>query len=54
MKGVVAIERKLLILIYTLWKSEEVYDPDRYKKIGSAIKADPTELDQVRSIELQR
>jgi transposase len=54
MKGVVAIERKLLILIYTLWKSEEAYDPDRYQKIGSAITADPTELDQVRSIEIQR
>ncbi len=53
MKGVVAIERKLLILIYTLWKSEETYDPERYKKIGSAIKTDPTELDQIRSIEIQ-
>ncbi len=49
MKGVVAIERKLLILIYTLWKSNEPYDPERYKKIGSAITADPNELDQVRS-----
>ena len=50
MKGVVAIERKLLILIYTLWKTGEVYDPERYKKIGSAITADPNELEQVRSI----
>ena len=49
MKGVVAIERKLLILIYTLWKNDQVYDPERYKKIGSAITADPNELDQIRS-----
>jgi transposase len=49
MKGVVAIERKLLVLIYTLWKSDEKYDPESYKKIGSAITADPNELDQVRS-----
>ncbi len=49
MKGVVAIERKLLVLIYTLWKSNEKYDPESYKKIGSAIKADPNELNQVRS-----
>jgi transposase len=49
MKGVVAIERKLLVLIYTLWKSNEKYDPEMYKKIGSAITADPNELDQVRS-----
>jgi transposase len=49
MKGVVAIERKLLVLIYTLWKTNEKYDPESYKKIGSAITADPNELDQVRS-----
>lgn len=50
MKGLVAIERKLLILIYSLWKSGQPYDPELYKQIGSAIKADPNELDQVCSI----
>jgi len=30
MKGVVAIQRKLLILIYTLWKKDEPFDPVRY------------------------
>ncbi len=32
MVGQVAVQRKLLALIYTLWKNEVVYDPDRYKK----------------------
>jgi len=31
MKGYVAIQRKLLCLIYTLWKNNEHYDPERYK-----------------------
>ena len=29
MIGIVASMRKLLLLVYTLWKNEEVYDPDR-------------------------
>ena len=36
MKGVVAVQRKLLVLIYTLWKNDSEYDP-RYeikKEIG--------------------
>lgn len=28
MKGVVAVMRKTLVLMYTLWKSEEMYDPN--------------------------
>lgn len=28
MKGYVAVQRKLLCLIYTLWKKDEVYDPN--------------------------
>lgn len=31
-KAQVAVQRKLLILIYTLWKSGEKFDPDRYKQ----------------------
>ncbi len=32
MKGYVATQRKLLVLIYTLWKKEEKYNPEYYKK----------------------
>ncbi|MCW3125006.1 MAG: family transposase, partial [Bacteroidetes bacterium] len=33
MKAAVAVQRKLLELIYTLWKKEEMYDPDYLKKL---------------------
>ncbi len=29
MKGVVAVQRKLLVLIYTLWKKEEDFDQNK-------------------------
>ena len=29
MKGYVAVQRKLLCLMYTLWKTDQVYDPKR-------------------------
>jgi transposase len=32
MKGAVAIQRKLLVLIYTLWKKEEFFDPSFLNK----------------------
>lgn len=53
MKGVVAVQRKLLVLIYTLWKNEEDYDESKYlaKLIGQPEKTTLTELDQVRSLE---
>jgi transposase len=31
MKAVVAIQRKLLVLIYILWKNNAIYDPNLYK-----------------------
>ena len=35
MKGVVAVQRKLLVLIYTLWKNDTEYDPQyEQKKLG--------------------
>lgn len=34
MKAAVAVQRKLLELIYTLWKKQEMYDPDYLKKLG--------------------
>ena len=52
MKGVVAVQRKLLVLIYTLWKKQEDFDVNKYegKKIEQPIKTALTELDQVRSL----
>jgi transposase len=48
MKGVVAAQRKLLVLIYTLWKNEKNYDPVfETKKTGDITS--PEELDLVRS-----
>ena len=32
--GIIAVERKLLILIYSLWKSGQAYDPNYGKKIS--------------------
>lgn len=53
MKGVVAVQRKMLVLIYTLWKKQEDYDEAKYsiKRIEQPVKAALTELDHVRSIE---
>ena len=30
MKAYVAVQRKLLILIYTLWKNNEEYNPEKH------------------------
>jgi transposase len=53
MKGVVAVQRKLLILIYSLWKRQESYDKSRYlsQKIEQPLKTALNELDHVRSLE---
>jgi len=48
MKGVVAVQRKLLVLIYTLWKNDAIYDPNYDLKKEGGIKP-PNELDLVRS-----
>jgi len=47
MKGVVAVQRKLLVLLYTLWINDEVFDPEADKRMGSTWL--PYELDLVRS-----
>jgi len=50
MKAAVSVQRKLLVLIYTLWKKEQPFDPDYYKKeSGQQLLATPTELAQGRS-----
>ena len=34
MVGAVALQRRLLLLVYAIWKSEEVYDPNYQKKVA--------------------
>jgi transposase len=42
MVGQVAIQRKLLLLIYTLWKNDTTFDPE-YKKSSSSTKTEATQ-----------
>jgi transposase len=49
MKGVVAIQRKLLVLIYTLWKNNTSFDPAFEEKKQGQSKTALDELDLVRS-----
>jgi hypothetical protein len=44
MKGYVAVQRKMLILIYTLWKKNEAYNPS-IKFLEQPVEAALTELD---------
>lgn len=37
MKSYVAIQRKLLIIIYTLWKKNQAFDPNYHTKISSGV-----------------
>ncbi len=41
MKAVVAVQRKLLEMIYTLYKNKSVYDPEYFKKLESSTMATP-------------
>jgi hypothetical protein len=47
MIGVTATMRKLLLLIYSLWKSGEEYDPtrDRQKKEAETTEGQPHGID---------
>ena len=36
LKAYVAVQRKLLVLIYTLYKDDAAYDPERYLKTQAA------------------
>jgi hypothetical protein len=44
----VAVQRKMLMLIYTLWKKNEAYNPS-IKFLEQPVKAALTELDYIRS-----
>jgi transposase len=44
MKGVVAVQRKLLELIYILWKKDQEFDKDYHTKKKEPAVADPCEL----------
>jgi hypothetical protein len=48
MKAYVAVQRKMLMLIYTLWKKNEVYNPSK-KFLEQPVEAALTELDYIRS-----
>jgi transposase len=49
MKAAVSVQRKLLVLIYTIWKKNEPFDMDYHQKeSGQQSLATPTRLDQVR------
>lgn len=50
MKGYVAVQRKILVLIYTLWKNDQVYD---YDKIASPSEATQDEVDELLLLEEQ-
>lgn len=50
MKGYVAVQRKILELIYTLWKNDEAYDPG-FKQVVPSI--DSTTLDKLPSLNQQ-
>lgn len=50
MKGYVAVQRKMLELIYTLWKKDEAYDPDFKQVVPSK---DSTTLDKPLSLNQQ-
>jgi hypothetical protein len=41
MKGYTAIQKKLLIIIYTLWKKKLAYNPD-YLKISNDVELEPS------------
>ena len=56
MKGYTAVQRKLLVLIYILWKNDEAFDPNYKEKkskenklLEQPIMIALTELDQVCS-----
>ena len=58
MKAYVAVQRKMLMLIYTLWKKNEAYNPSikfneaynpSIKFLEQPVEAALTELDYIRS-----
>ncbi len=51
MKGYVAVQRKLLCLIYTLWKKDEVYDPSFGQSSGNN---EPKSLFQLSEEQVER
>lgn len=51
MKAYVAVQKKLLCLMYTLWKKDEAYDPDFQNKHSEAGTVDPLWVGSVGTIE---
>ena len=53
MKGQVAVQRKLLILVYTLWKNDTEYEPDYYNKKIAQAEAQATQDKLTKSFPLE-
>lgn len=50
MKAYVAVQRKLLCLIYSLWKTDQAYDPDFQSKYSKAEAVDPLLVGSIGTI----
>jgi transposase len=53
MKGQVAVQRKLLILLYTLWKTGSTYEKDHYQKKIAQAKARATQDSALEQLPLE-
>jgi len=53
MKAQVAIQRKLLILMYTLWKNDSVYEQDHHQKKIARTEAQATQDSALRQLPLE-
>ena len=42
MKGYTAVQKKLLIVIYTLWKKDEAFDQNYQDKISGEVQLEPS------------
>ena len=47
MRGYVAVQRKLLCMIYTLWKKNEVFDPEYH------LEKKEEKIDEIRQIDVE-
>ena len=53
MKGQVAVQRKLLILMYTLWKTDSAYEKDHFKKKIAQAEARATQDSALEQLPLE-
>ncbi len=53
MKAQVAVQRKLLILMYTLWKNGSVYEEDHHQNEVARTKAQATQDSDLQPLPLE-